>query len=97
MAGLRTMHDIRSLRSVTTRSLPLSESAVFLQLHRLASDKLRLEHEVELWLRKKERLEKRMTEIEQQMDNLRRTSPGVTVESRASAPQRPYRQVTLEY
>jgi len=97
MAGPRSMHDIRSIRSVATRAIPTNEGAIFLQLHRLASEKLRLEREVELWLRKKERLEKRLGEIEQQMENLRSLGPGVQIESRLNSPKRDWHQVTLEY
>lgn len=97
MATLKTMHDVRSLRSVVTRAIPNSEGAVFLQLHRLASEKLRMEREAELWLQKKERIEKRLAEIEAQMESLRRSHPEVIVESRVKSPKRDWRQVTLEY
>ncbi|MBI2863116.1 MAG: hypothetical protein HYX94_00950 [Chloroflexi bacterium] len=97
MAGLRTMHDIRTLRSVVTRAVPASEGAVFLQLHRLASEKLRLERQVEIWQRKQERIEKRLTEIEQQMENLRHSDRSVTVESKINRPKKALRQITLEY
>ncbi len=97
MAGLKTMHDIRSLRSVAARAVPSSEGAIFLQLHRLASEKLRLEREVDLWLRKKERIENRMGEIEQQMESLRHLCPNLTVETRVRSPKKGWRQVTLEY
>ena len=95
MAGLRTMHDIRTLRSVVTRGMPTSEGAVFLQLHRLASEKLRLDREAELWMRKKERIEKRLAEIQQQMDRLRQVSPGVP--ERAEGQRSAWRQVDVEY
>lgn len=97
MAELRTMQDIRTMRSVSTRAIPTSEGAIFLQLHRLASEKLRLDREVELWLRKKERIEKRLGEIEQQMENLRQLCRSVTVESRVNRPKTALRRVTLEY
>jgi len=97
MGGLKTMHDIRTLRSVATRAVPASEGAVFLQLHRLASEKLRLEREVELWLRKKERIENRLAEIEQQMESMRHRCPSVTVESRPGRLKKDWQQVTLEY
>ncbi len=97
MAGPKTMHDVRTARSVATRAMPTSEGAIFLQLHRLASEKLRLEREVELWLRKKERIEQRMGEIEQQMERLRPICSGVTIESRINAPKKAWRQVTVEY
>ena len=97
MTGPKTMHDVRSLRSVASRAIPTSEGAVFLQLHRLASEKLRLEREVDLWLRKKERIEIRLSEIEHQMDNLRNLCPNLTVETRVTSPRKSWRQVTLEY
>ncbi|MBI4306771.1 MAG: hypothetical protein HY678_10675 [Chloroflexi bacterium] len=97
MAGPKTMHDIRSIRSVATRAVPTSEGAVFLQLHRLASEKLRIEREVELWQRKKDRIEKRLIEIEHQMENLRTLSPSLTVEEKINKPRAAWRHVTLEY
>ena len=97
MAGLRTMQDIRTMRSVSTRAIPTSEGAIFLQLHRLASERLRLDREVELWLSKKERIEKRLGEIEQQMENLRQLCPSITVESRVNRPKTALPRVTLEY
>lgn len=97
MGGQRTLHDIRTLRSVATRAMPSSEGATFLQLHRLASEKSRLEREVEMWLRKKEQIEKRIGEIEQQMERLRQLCPSVTVEARGNLPRRAWNQVSLDY
>lgn len=97
MASPRTLHDIRTLRSVATRLAPSNESAIWLRLHRLASEKLRLEREAELWQRKRQRIEQRLSEIEQQMQDLRGLSPGVAVECRASGAKRSLRHVTLEY
>ncbi|MBI4498612.1 MAG: hypothetical protein HY689_12005 [Chloroflexi bacterium] len=98
MAGPKTMHDIRTLRSVASRALPTSEGALFLQLHRLASEKLRLEREVELWLRKQERIHRRLGELERQMEHLRQLCPSLSAEAKATPPQRGgWRHVTLEY
>ena len=91
------MHDVRTLRSVATRATPASDGAIFLQLHRLAGEKFRLEREAELWLRKKERIETRLSEIEQQMEKLRRLSPTLTVESTVTRPGKAWREVALEY
>ncbi|MCL4464484.1 MAG: hypothetical protein M1401_20515 [Chloroflexi bacterium] len=100
MAALKTMHDIRTSRSIARGTATESEGAVYLQLHRLASEKLRLERETEQWQLKKERIEKRMCEIEQQMESLRSLRPGLAPdvqEVRAEPPKKGYRQVTLEY
>ena len=97
MVGPKTMQDIRTLRSIATRALRTSEGAIFLQLHRLASEKLRLEREVALWLRKQERIEQRLAEIEQQMAHLRQLCPSMTAESRVHTPQQVWHQVALEY
>jgi hypothetical protein len=102
MAGLKTMHDVRTLRSVVTRSAPTSDGALFLLLHRLASEKLRLEREVDLWLRKKERLEKRLMEIEQQVEHLKQVRPGGDTGSPLHSPTKidpakVAQRVTLEY
>lgn len=97
MADPKTMHDVRTLRSVAGRASPTDEGAVFLQLHRLASERLRLEREAELWLRKKDRIEKRLAEIEQQMEGLRSLGTGLRVESRVNDPKPALRRLTLEY
>ncbi|MBI4493348.1 MAG: hypothetical protein HY690_11225 [Chloroflexi bacterium] len=97
MARIKTMQDVHTLHSVPGRAMPTDEGAVFLQLHRLANEKLRLEREVELWLRKKERIEQRMREIEQQMESLRQLAPSMTVESTVRSPKQSWRRMTLEY
>ena len=97
MADPKTMHDVRSIRSVSTRAMPSSEGAIFLQLHRLASEKLRLEREVELWLRKKDRIEARLTEIEHQMEALRGVCPRIAVEPRVTETKHGVCEMVLEY
>ncbi len=97
MADPKTMHDVRSIRSVSTRAMPSSEGAIFLQLHRLASEKLRLEREVELWLRKKDRIEARLNEIEHQMEALRGVCPRIAVESRVTERKQALCELVLEY
>ncbi|MCL4546070.1 MAG: hypothetical protein M1118_16015 [Chloroflexi bacterium] len=100
MTSIRTMHDIRTVRSVATRALPNSDGAVFLQLHRLVSEKQRLEREIELWRRKRERVEQRICEIEQQMEHLHALWPGVASPDRLApmgGARKAWHSVTLEY
>lgn len=98
MVGVKTVHDVRSLRNLNTRGVPTSESIVYLQLHRLASEKLRLEDAVEALVFKKQSYEKRLGEIEQQMDTLRRSCPtGQATESTESSPGKNWQQVVVEY
>ena len=49
MAALKTMHDLRNARNLARGTDTDGESAVYFQLHRLASEKLRLERESEQW------------------------------------------------
>ena len=97
MPGPRTMHDIRTLRGIGSRVPTMSESATYLQMHRLASEKLRLEREDELWARKRERIARRLAEIEQE---LKRTSRGRAIrasKTRIESPTRAHQQVILDY
>lgn len=97
MASAKTMRDVRTMRSIATRRAPMTEGAVFLQLHRLCSEKLRLEREATLWLRKKERIEQRLGEIEQQMETLRRLGQSAAATPGAGGPKKAWQHVTLEY
>ena len=97
MPGPRTMHDIRTLRSVAAQRAATDERAAFGQIHRLACEKHRLERELEFWLSKKQRIELRLAEIEQQMRTLSSASFPAVNGSRAPAAPPGWREVTLEY
>ena len=96
MADLKTMHDVRTMRSIASRAIPENEGAIFLRLHRLTSEKLRLEREAESWQRKKERIETRLREIEQQMGQLRQLNQQTRVEVPGHA-RPPWQEIVIEY
>lgn len=92
----RGMSDVRSIRSVGTSSVPRGQPAALLQMHRLATEKHRLEHEMDMWARKREQIERRLTEIEQQLDALRKTAVQIE-EVKPAASRASFREVVLEY
>lgn len=95
--GVKTMHDVRTMRSIAARMAAMPEDKILLQLHRLAAEKLRIGREADLWLRKKAQVEHRLREIEEQMASLRQLSPRAASESLVSKPQTTWQQVTIEY
>ncbi len=91
----KTMSDVRALRSVGGSAIPRGQPAALLQMHRLATEKHRLEREVELWARKKDQIAQRLTEIDQQLDVLTKTAAR-TEEAKPKA-EPSWREVLLEY
>lgn len=96
MLKLKTMADIRSIRSVGSSAVPRGQPAALLQMHRLATERHRLEHEMEMWARKREQIERRLTEIEQQLEPLRQVATH-TEETKRTGPGAALREMILEY
>ena len=109
MPTLKSLHDLRTMSSVKTR--PVGEVQSFIEMNRLTAEAKRLEHELDMWTQKVERIQKRLYEIEQkiqaQMVELGYTrlnngaeamAPHGNGKKTASAETlRELRQVTLEY
>jgi septal ring factor EnvC (AmiA/AmiB activator) len=68
----RTAQDIRPSRSVPARAGRDSEQASYARLSQLAKEKHHLLGEQEVWQRKLERITKRLGEIDEQMNALRK-------------------------
>ena len=67
VSGLR---DIRSLHTSGRRSIPRVQSSAFLDLYMLQKAKDRLEKEAALLIKRGQAIEKRLSEIQKQMDSL---------------------------
>lgn len=68
---LRGMHDIRSMQSVARSSGgPMDGRAAYVDLHRLMTEKARLERELTMWQAKVQRIQARLADIETQMQQL---------------------------
>jgi predicted nuclease with TOPRIM domain len=103
----KSLHDLRTMRSVRTR--PVSEVQAYLEMNRLAGERRRLERELEMGSQKIERIQRRLDEIEEQLqgqmselgfarhDNHAEVAMPRGRGSKAAAPESEYRQVTLEY
>ncbi len=93
----RTVHDIRTARSLPARAGPGSEPDAYVRLSQLASEKHRLMGEQELWQRKLERITKRLREIDLHMDRLRRQVSEIHDEQGSRSPERLWREIELPY
>ena len=70
----KTLSDVRALHSVSGSAIPRGQPAALLQMHLLATEKHRLEREVEMWARKTDQIARRLTQIEQQIELLSEAS-----------------------
>ena len=68
----RTAQDIRPSRSVPARAGRDTEQACYVRLSQLAKEKHHLLGEQQVWQRKLERIAKRLGEIDEQMNALRK-------------------------
>lgn len=97
MTTLRSMQDLRTIRSVRTR--PRGEVQSYLEMHRYAEERKRLERELEMWMQKIERIQRRLEELdtllqEQLLLTGNRSAPA---RDEPTAPTSRVKQVTLEY
>ncbi len=105
MPTLKSLHDLHTVRSVRTR--PAGQVQAYLEMNRLAGEQKRLERELVMWMQKIERIQRRLIEIEEQMQEhmqeLGYTNGSVEAavprrdDKQATAPEGKLRQVTLEY
>jgi len=110
MTDLKGVHDIPTAQSLVNRSMPTSRADLMTQLARMEREQAKLERELDLWIGKQRKTQKRLRQIQQRMELLQRAldeSSGdqkrrhddvarqrADVESRAS---KPARVVSLEY
>ena len=67
---LKGMRDVPSMRTVLGRSHPNGEQAIYIDLHRLMTEKARLEGELAMWQANVQRIQKRLAEIDAQTQQL---------------------------
>jgi chromosome segregation ATPase len=70
MTTLRGMHDIRSMHSVARRGIPMDGQAAYVDMHRLMTEKNRLERELGMWQANVQRIQARLADIDNQMKQL---------------------------
>jgi len=67
---LKGMRDVPSMRTVIGRSRPSGEQAIYVDLHRLVTEKARLEGELAMWQANVQRIQGRLADIATQMQQL---------------------------
>jgi len=67
---LKGMRDVPGMRTVIGRSRPGGEQAIYIDLHRLVTEKARLERELAMWQANVQRIQERLAEIDAQMQQL---------------------------
>lgn len=86
VSGLR---DIRSLQTSGRRSIPRVQSSAYLDLYMLQMAKDRLEKEAALLIKRGQAIEKRLSEIQKQMDSLERSPKVEPTSNRREHSQEP--------
>lgn len=69
---LKGMKNVRSMRSIVASSTgPSDEQSSYLAMHRLMTERKRLARELEMWEANVQRIKERLTDIDNQMEQLR--------------------------
>ena len=97
----KSLGDIKTMRSINSHRGPMTVEAAFLQLHSLAKEKHRMEKEAQFWERKSRQIRKRLEEIGQQMESLKKIAKSTTESSGAMKGQTSFltkwKEMTLNY
>jgi hypothetical protein len=91
------VHEVRTVNSTAARAGPVGEREAYTRLTQLVSEKHRLTEEQELWQRKVERITRRLTEIDRQMDLMQRHVAEINGEQGSRSPGRAWREIELPY
>jgi hypothetical protein len=93
---LKGMRDIRSMRAVGGHSKPNSEEAVYMEMHRLVGEKGRITKELSMWRANVDRLEKRLVDIETQMQEMEKLTAQARLEREVKeGPE--WEEITMTY
>ena len=99
---LRGMHDVRSMCTAIGHSHPTGGQGTYLDMHLLMNEKARLERELAMWQANVQRIQKRLADIEAQMQQLaevaareRQERDGTGRDKPADRP--PWEEMTLTY
>ena len=71
---VKSLRDIRSLRSTAKRSIPRVQSSAYLDLYMLEKEKERLEKEAALLEKRSQAIRKRLGEIQRQAESLKKSA-----------------------
>ena len=95
---IRGMRDVRSMHSVVKRGGPTTETGAYADLHRLVTEKARLERELGMWLANVRRIEARLADIESEVKQIdEMTAREREKRDAAAEATEPYREMTLTY
>jgi len=97
IGGLRS---IRSMHSAGKRSIPRVQSSAYLDLYMLRKEKDRLEKEIYILDRKKKGIQKRLDDINKEMDELQRaeTERKKTISQEfKKPPEKEWKTMSLKY
>lgn len=95
---IRGMRDVRSMHSVVKRGGPISETGAYVDMHRLMTEKDRLERELGMWQANVKRIEARLADIESQMTQLDEIATREREKRNGTSEEaEPYREMTVTY
>ena len=94
--NLKGMRDVRGMRSVGGHSKPASEESAHIDMHRLITERSRLQRELNMWRGNVERLEKRLADIEGQLQELDQFAMQAR-QARQEANEPEWQEMTLNY
>lgn len=104
VTDLSELRDIRSLHTSGRRSIPRVQSSAYLDLYMLQKAKDRLEKEAALLIKRGQAIEKRLSEIQKQMDSLERSArmePTIDSKEHSKGPngstKRKWKKFALKY
>jgi Skp family chaperone for outer membrane proteins len=92
------MRDVRSMHSVVKRGGPTSETGAYVDMHRLMTEKERLERELGMWQANVQRIEARLADIDNQMKQLNEIAFREREKRNAANEEvEPFREMTMTY
>lgn len=97
---LRGMKSVRSMRDVQVNSAgPPDEQSIHIGLHRMLTEKARLERELQMWLANIERINTRLADLNQQITQSRNAANEMAAraDETGRSAQNPWDEMTLTY
>ena len=84
----RGMHDIPTVQSMASRSIPATRAKIVTQLARAEQERERLDREMDVWVGKQKQAEERLRQVGQRIKLLERALSWASEEHPESGPQR---------
>lgn len=95
---LRGMKSVRSMRDVQVNSAgPPDEQSIHIGLHRMLTEKARLERELQMWQANIERINNRLADLNNQINAARNAANEMARAKEANSSQDPWDEMTLTY